>query len=114
MQGRDLGHVCREGMGQPGTGISLPGALGCLELCWPLGSRMAYTGPVGTGTSMQRVLGYLEQWWAQGSPHGTYWDSAWPWGCAQQCPEHCLGTGVSSRHLQAAQSSCQAQCQELR
>lgn len=119
MRGRDLGHVCREGMGQPGTGISLQRALGCPELC------------LATGVSSWHTPAP----WARASPCGMFWDAwssgghsdhpmaptgipAWAWGLHvalhSSVQSSVWARGSPHGALQAAQSSCQAQCQDLR
>lgn len=99
MWGRGLGHECREGMGQLGTGVSLHwGAQGC---AWPLGShhgrhwppghRCVHTACSGTPGAVTGHSGLPMACtgipaWARGSPCGR----------ASQCPELLLGMGVSS------------------
>lgn len=84
MWGRGLGHVCREGMGQPGTGVSLQAAPGCPELRLAAG-----VPPWHTPATWAQVCPYSVSWdtwggdWAQWSPRGTYWDPL-------------LGTGIST------------------
>lgn len=85
MWGRGLAHVCREGMGQLGTRVSLQHALECPEPCLATGVLSWHTPATWAHVSPHSV--FWDPWssdWAQWSPHGMYWHP-------------CLGTWVSTR-----------------